>query len=108
VAVAVFLTTFVLVGAGLLIGVRLAGRRGSASPRQWDRRTRRIVVLMALVYAAVLAVITTAFATGHPGLAIGAMVAICILPAFITTPLRIRRANREAAEARAKREAGSS
>jgi fatty acid desaturase len=102
IAAAVIITTF-CIAAGVWLGVRLAARLGAKPLRELPPQTRRRFWLFLGLATLPTIGVVIAFASGHPGIGIAILVAVYILPTFITTLLPIRRARREAAAARLRR-----
>lgn len=71
-------------------------------------RKRRIIIAGVVAYSLIWLAATYLGSTGHGLLGIGILAGVGILPEFVIVPLTIKRANRVAAEARAKRESRTS
>lgn len=89
------------IGLGLWLGTHVTAssrRKRGVQPARW----RRSLALMAVI--AVFALVATwLLLNGQPAVGIGMLVAIYIVPTLVATPLRIRRANKRAREARLRR-----
>lgn len=71
----------------------------SALPRE----RRRLIWLMLGAMAVVTGVVAWAFNSGHSTIGIAVLVAFFVLPEFVRTPLRIRRARARAEASRRRR-----
>jgi ABC-type sugar transport system permease subunit len=86
----------------LVLGMAVAVRLRLRSRGKGGKVTRAIWLMMG-VQSLVAGVCVWAFATGRPGIAIGVLIALFVLPEFVLMPLRIRRSSAAARAARERR-----
>ena len=79
-----------------------------AGRKSWTAAWRRPAfwVILAVTWL-IAAVCIWAFTTGRPAIGIGVLIAFYMLPTLVLMPVRVRRSQRRAAEARARREQGN-
>ena len=95
--------TLAFLAGGIWLGLRISRRMGHKSAREISPRLRRLMAVTLLVSFAFAVAVAVSFAAGKPGIGIGLLIALCVLPTLITTPLRIRQSRRAAEAARAAR-----
>jgi hypothetical protein len=84
----------VLCAGTYLVVMRFMRRRGYTTPRDLPPNKRRLLWLGLALALLVTLVCAWAFATGHPAIGIGVLVAFSILPEFVLVPIRFRRSRR--------------
>lgn len=105
--VVVYLVILLLaIGGGVWIGTRSARRLNPGRTVSLHERWRTLAIAAPMLVVALIA--PWLIVSGHPAVGIGLLVALLVLPNFVTVPLRIRRARQRAEASRAQRDGHAS